>query len=254
MGKPRIEVVSDAQELAGRMVERFIAAAVQAAEARGVFHTALSGGRTPELFFRRLTGDPQAKAIPWDRTHVFWVDERYVPADSPDSNYRLAGEAFLNEIRIPEGNVHRIPTEHAVMGDAVQAYERTIREVFGLRAGQTPEFDLIVLGMGSDGHTASLFPNSPVKCDANDLACVACAGVGVKPQVYRITLTPSVLLAARNLVVLVSGQDKAWTLREVFAGESDETRYPIRMLWPVLDRVIWLVDRDAASEIDGVGA
>lgn len=249
MRKPRVEIVSDVQDLADRMVERFISAAVQAVEARGVFHTALSGGRTPELFFRRLTVDPQAKAIRWDKTHVFWVDERYVPTDSQDSNYRLAAEALLNKIKIPEGNVHRIPTEYAVMGDAVRAYERTIREVFGLREGQMPQFDLIVLGMGSDGHTASLFPNSPVRCDAADLACVACAGVGIRPQVRRITLTPSVLLAARSLVVLVSGQDKARTLREVFAGKSDETRYPIRMLWPVLDRVAWLVDRDAASLI-----
>jgi len=231
------------------MARLFAFTAGQAIEARGIFCTALSGGHTPGLFFRRLTVDPEARAVPWDKVHVFWVDERYVPADSADNNYRLAAEAFLNRIEIPPANVHRIPTEHRLIGDAVQAYERTIREVFGLREGQMPRFDLIVLGMGSDGHTASLFPNSPVAYDADDLACVAYPGAGAKPQINRITLTPPVLLAARRLVVLVSGQEKADTLKEVLAGEADETRYPIRVLWPVLDRVTWLVDHDAAGKI-----
>lgn len=231
------------------MVERFAYEAVQAVKTRGVFHTALSGGRTPGLFFQRLAVDPQAEVISWDKTHVFWVDERYVPKDSQDSNYRLAAETFLNKVRIPEGNVHRIPTEYSVMDDAVRAYVQTIRDVFGLQGGRMPQFDLIVLGMGSDGHTASLFPKSPLTYDADDLACVAVAGVGIRPQARRITLTPPVLLAARNLVVLVSGRDKARTLNEVLYGKAEPTQYPILILRPVLDRVTWLVDRDAAAEM-----
>jgi 6-phosphogluconolactonase len=249
MSKPHVEIASDAQDLALRALRLFASTAGEAVAARGIFCTALSGGRTPELFFHTLATEPQAKAIPWNETHVFWVDERCVPPDSQASNYRLAAEAFLNRVEIPQANVHRIGAELGNSGEAVRAYERTIREVFGLREGEMPQFDLIVLGMGSDGHTASLFPNSPMAYDADDLACVVYAPVGAKPQVNRITLTPRVLLAARRLVVLVSGPDKAQTLKEVLAGEAEGARYPIRMLWPALERVIWLVDREAAGEI-----
>lgn len=224
----------------------FIAAAREAINARGVFHTALSGGRTPEVFFRRMAREPAA--VPWDKTHVFWVDERYVPADSPVSNYRLAAETLLTPVGIPEANVHRVPTESDDIGKAANAYERTIREVLRLRKGETPEFDWILLGMGNDGHTASLFPDSPVAYDAGDLACPVHVGAEVKPPVDRITLTPRVLTAARRLVVLISGREKAHTLKRVLAGEG---QYPIRLLWPALDQVTWLVDRDAAAEIGG---
>ncbi|MGE5296991.1 MAG: 6-phosphogluconolactonase [Solirubrobacterales bacterium] len=252
MRKPQIEVASDAQDLALRAVRLFVSLAGQAVADRGVFRTAFSGGHTPELFFRRLA--TESAGMPWDKTHVFWVDERYVPPDSSDSNYRLAAEMLLTHVEIPETNVHRIPTEFADAGEAALAYERTIRDVFGLTAGAThvssvPRFDLILLGMGSDGHTASLFPNSSVVYDAEDLARVVHVGAEVKPQVDRITLTPPVLLAARRLVVLVSGREKAETLRDVFAGESSESRYPIRLLWPALDRVTWLVDQAAAEKL-----
>lgn len=194
-----------------------------------------------------MADEPQA--VPWDKTHVFWVDERYVPADSPVSNYRLAAETLLTPVGIPEANVHRVPTESDDLGEAARTYGRTIREVLRLRKGQTPAFDLILLGMGRDGHTASLFPDSPVTYDPKDLACAVYVGEEIKPRVNRITLTPPVLVAARRLVVLVSGREKAGTLKEVLAGESGGGRYPIRLLWPALERVTWLVDRDAAAEL-----
>jgi 6-phosphogluconolactonase len=247
MRKPQIEIVSDSQDLAARAVRSFVSAATQAVAERGEFYTALSGGQTPELFFRRLAIEPNA--IPWDKTHVFWVDERYVASDSPVSNYRLAVETLLAQVEMPRAQIHRIPTEHEDIGDAVRAYERTIREIFGLRTGEMPRFDWILLGMGKDGHTASLFPHSPAAYDPGDLACAVYVDAEVKPRVSRITLTPPALLAARKLVVLISGREKAQTLKDVLAGESDAGRYPIRLLWPVLDRVEWLVDREAAGEL-----
>jgi len=173
------------------------------------------------------------------------VDERYVPSDSQASNYRLVAETLVRRIDIPQANVHRIPTESADMDAAARAYERMMREVFGLEEGGIPQFDLIVLGMGSDGHTASLFPNSPALRCVDRLACVVHAGADLKLD--RITLTKPVLLAARRLVVLVSGGEKARILEDVLTGEPDEMRYPIHMLRPVMERVTWLVDREAAG-------
>ncbi|HNS19851.1 MAG TPA: 6-phosphogluconolactonase [Sedimentisphaerales bacterium] len=241
----QLEIADDAQDLARRMTRLFLSAAEQAICSRGVFRTALSGGRTPELFLRQLASEPRAQTLAWDPIHVFWVDERYVPPDSTASNYRLVVENLLGRVKIPETNVHRVPTEYEDPRDAAVAYERTIRVVFGLQEGEMPQFDLIVLGMGRDGHTASLFPNSRVWCGADGLAGVVRAGGDVK--IDRITLTRLVLQAARRLVVLISGQEKAETFELAVAADPDERRYPIHVLWPVLDRVTWLVDRDAAG-------
>jgi 6-phosphogluconolactonase len=247
MQKPQIEVAAGAQNLADRAVQVFASTARDAISARGAFYTALSGGHTPELFFQRLASTTEAPSLPWEKIHVFWVDERYVPPDSQASNYRLAAETFLTKIAIPPANVHRIPTEYGDIEQAVRTYEETIREVFGLREGAMPQFDFIVLGMGSDGHTGSLFPDSYAAYDTDDLACAVYVTDDTK--LNRITLTRSVLLAARRLVVLVSGREKAQTLQEVLTGEPDEARFPIHVLWPVRDRVTWLVDRDAAGEL-----
>jgi len=241
-----LEIAFDPEDLARRGVELFVSAAQEAIEARGVFYTAISGGHTPVRFFQLLAVEPQARSLPWDHVHVFWVDERYVPPDSDASNYKLAADAFLGKVGIPWVNVHRIPTEYKDIGEAARAYEHTIRTVFGLGHGELPQFDLVVLGMGSDGHTGSLFPNTYATFDTDDLAYVVYV---MDDTLNRITLTHPVLLAAKRLVVLVSGAEKAQTLKEVLTSEPDEVKYPIHILWPVLDRITWLVDRDAASEI-----
>ncbi len=246
--QPRVEIAFGPEDLARRSVELFVTTALEAIEARGVFYTALSGGHTPARFFQRLGAAREARSLPWEKVHVFWVDERYVPPDSQDSNYKLAADAFLSRVAIPPDNVHRIPTEYEDINDAARAYEQTIRAVFGLAPGEIPEFDLIVLGMGRDGHTGSLFPTAYATYDTEDLACVVYV---LDASLKRITLTRPVLMAARHLAVLVSGKRKARTLREVLTSEPDEVKFPIHVLWPVLDRVIWLVDRDAAGEIEG---
>jgi len=245
--KYNLEVARDAEDLARRTVRLFIRTARETIAARGLFHTALSGGHTPGRFFQLLGVTPEAVSLPWEKIHVFWVDERYVPPDSEASNYKMAAETFLDKVRIPPENVHRIPTEYEDINDAVRAYERTIRKVFDLQPGEIPEFDLIVLGMGADGHTGSLFPNSYATFDSDNLACAVY--VMDNTTMNRVTLTYPVLLAARSLVVLVSGPEKAQTLRDVLTSEPDEVKYPIHVLWPVLDKVKWLVDREAVSEI-----
>ena len=177
---------------------------------------------------------------------MFWVDERYVPADSLQSNYKLAEDTFLNKVPIPRPNIHRIPTEFSDFKNAAKKYEEIIKTVFKLEPGQKPEFDLIILGMGPDGHTGSLFPNSYATFDTDDLACVVYV---LDEKLNRITLTHPVLCAAKHLIVLVAGKEKASILKEVITSEPDEVRYPIHTVWPVLNKVTWLVDKEAASDL-----
>jgi len=242
--KPKIEVVSDPEGLAYRVLEIFVGDATKAIKARGSFRVAISGGHTPKRFFELLYESPKAKALLWDKIQLFWVDERYVPPDSPWSNYKLAADTFLTKVPIPQKNIHRIPTEYSDFKVAAHCYEESIREVFGLQENRLPEFDLVVLGMGAEGHTGSLLPNSYAPFDKEDLACVVYV---LDEKLNRITLTHPVLCAASHLTILVSGQEKAGILKEVLTSEPDEVRYPIHTLWPILDKVTWLVDSQAAK-------
>lgn len=244
--RPNVEIVSDPESLAQRSVEIFVADAQKAIKANDVFCVAISGGHTPKRFFELLGEMPRANSLPWDRIQLFWVDERIVGADSQWSNYKLAADTFLAEVAIPQENVHRIPTEYGDFKAAAHSYEETIREAFGLEAGQIPQFDLIVLGVGAEGHTGSLFPGSYATFDTEDLACVVYV---LDEKLNRITLTHPVLCAASRLVVLVCGREKADIMKEVLTSEPDEVRYPIHALWPVLDKVTWLIDIAAAKSL-----
>ncbi|MBN2137359.1 MAG: 6-phosphogluconolactonase [Sedimentisphaerales bacterium] len=241
-----IEIVSDAEGIARRCVDVFVDDAKTAIETKGVFNVAVSGGRTPRRFFELLGCVPESKALPWDRIHIFWVDERYVPPDSEWSNFKLAAETFLDKVGVPDSNIHPIPTEFGDFSVAARSYENTIRRVFGIIEDRIPRFDLIVLGMGADGHIASLFPDCYACLDASDLACVVYL---MDEKHDRITLTYPVIRAASHVTVLVSGKEKSKILKEVFTSEPDDVRYPVHMLWPILDRVTWLVDTDAAQAI-----
>ncbi len=244
--QPNVEVVRDPEVLARRSAEIFVVDAQKAIEAKGAFNVAVSGGHTPEHFFELLGDSPQTSSLPWDKIQLFWVDERVVDADSPWSNYKLAADTFLARVDIPPENVHRIPTEYGDFEAAARRYEGTIREVFGLETGQLPEFDLIVLGVGDDGHTGSLFPGSYATLDTEDLACAVYV---LDEDPNRITLTHPVLRAASHLVVLACGPEKAEILGKILTSEPDEVRYPIHALWPVLERVTWLVDSEAARSL-----
>jgi 6-phosphogluconolactonase len=249
--KPNIQILSNADALARLCLELFIASAEQTIKQKDVFYLAISGGRSPQRFFELLGSEQKALSLPWDKIHLFWVDERYVPHDSPYSNYKLAADTFLTKVPIPKENIHPIPTDFEDFDSAARQYEKTLRSVFQIKSGQLPKFDLIILGMGSDGHTGSLFPNSNACFDAKDLACVVYLLDQKLPDqtVNRITLTHPVICAASQIVVLVSGSEKAGTLKQVLAGPPDEIRYPIHILWPVLDKVLWLIDSSAAGLI-----
>jgi 6-phosphogluconolactonase len=178
---------------------------------------------------------------------LFWVDERCVPPSSEASNFGLATHTFLLDVPIPGQNIHRVEGESDNYEHAVATYENVIRSVFNIVPGQVPAFDLIVLGMGSDGHIASILPNTFAQFDTEDLVRAVYKMDG---DYNRITLTVPVLLAARRLAVLISGENKAQIVRDVFNSEPDPVRYPVHMLWPVLNKVIWFIDEPAYQMLE----
>ena len=187
---------------------------------------------------------PEVLQLSWDAIHLFWVDERAVEPTDADSNYGLAAESFLQTIPIPAENVHRMCGEAEDLNQAARDYEETLRKVFGLSAGQLPRFDLILLGMGPDGHIASLKPDSYALFDTEDLVSTV---FRMEEDWSRLTLTVPVLRAARKLIVLVSGEEKASIIQTVFHSEPDELAYPAHALWPVLDHVLWIMDEAAGK-------
>ena len=238
--------VGSSDAVAGSALENFIIKCGEAIAERGVFYVAVSGGSTPGKFFELLGNSEEAKSVDWGKVHVFWVDERCVPPDHEESNYRLAAELFLDKVDIPSANVHRVEAEDKEYGRAVNDYESTIRGVFKVGEGEVPQFDLIFLGMGDDGHIASLFPNSYAFLETDDLVSTV---YFMGEKIDRITLTHPVICAAKNLVVLVSGHGKSEIVREVLLGEPDAVKYPAHMLWPVLEKVTWIVDEAAAKHL-----
>ncbi len=249
---------------------------------------ALAGGSTPRALYR-LLADPSAPfraRIDWQAVHFFWGDERHVPPDHPDSNFRMAREAMLDHVQVPAAHVHRIAGEEPDAARAARLYERELIEVFGLRreaagggesaagsegaagsadagaagadaagdaAREWPRFDLVLLGLGEEGHTASLFPGSPLLADdarARPSAQPLAAAVWVeKLDTWRITLTPPVLDHAATVIFLVSGAAKAAALAAVLEGERRPELYPAQVVAPVDGRLLWLVDRAAAAQL-----
>jgi 6-phosphogluconolactonase len=240
-----IRVSTTPQELFEAAAEVVVHTAKDAVEQRGRFTIALSGGSTPKSLFNLLATNART-VLPWDRMFFFWGDERHVPPTDPESNYRMAEEAMLSRIPVAAGNVFRIPAENPDAAAAADAYEQTLGKFFQLGPGEVPIFDLILLGMGPDGHTASLFPGSAGLQEKNRLAI---ANWVDKLKTSRLTLTLPVLNAARCVAFLVSGTDKAAVLKTVLEEDAPAEQYPSKLIRPNNGKLIWLVDRAAASDL-----
>ena len=240
-----LRTLSTPQDLFHAAAEEVLAAAAEAVAERGRFTIALSGGSTPKSLYALIAANASA-SLPWDQMFFFWGDERHVPPDDPDSNYGMAKETLLSKIPTPPANIFPSPAENPDAAAAADAYEQTLRKFFGLTPGQFPRFDLILLGMGPDGHTASLFPDTAALQEKSRLVI---ANWVEKLQTDRITLTLPVLNAARCVAFLVSGTDKAAVLREVLEGSAPAQKYPSKLVQPGEGKLIWFVDRAAASEL-----
>jgi len=243
--QPTVEVLKDADELAQRAAQLILTQSQLAVARNNFFTIALSGGSTPKRLYELLADRTQqfCSQLPWDRIHFFWTDERHVPPDHPDSNYRMVYEAMLARAPVPPTNIHRMLSEDANASEAADDYELQLREFFHPHTGELPRIDFVLLGLGTDGHTASLFPDSEALKEKQHW--VAAPWIA-KLNSYRLTMTLPVLNQASTVVFLVSGREKAEILREVLKGEPD--RFPAQRV-ATNGALHWLVDADGGSKL-----
>ena len=238
-------VEPDVAALARRAADFFVEQAVQAVAARGVARIAISGGSTPKAAFATLAehGEEWRERMPWEKLDLWWVDERCVPPDHADSNYRMAREALLDHVPLKPEQIHRMEGE-LEPDDAAARYEAELRKSFGLNGTETPRFDLMQLGMGPDGHTASLFPHTDALHVTDRLVT---ANYVEKLDMWRVTLTRTVINQARQVFFLIAGADKAMILNEVLEGQRDPERLPSQFIAPVNGILTLLLDQAAAA-------
>ncbi len=243
MEAPKVTILDGAEEVARAAARRFVELAQRAGGERGRFAVALSGGSTPRRAYELLAGNDYRGRIDWPRVHIFFGDERMVPPDDSESNYRMANEALLSRVPIPPQNIHRING----LGDAVanaRLYEDELRAFFN--DDRWPRFDLALLGMGDDGHTASLFPGTPALDEQADWVA---ANWVEKLKAYRVSLTAPAINNAAHVLFLVTGANKAEALGEVLKGEPDPRRLPSQLIRPLDGMLEWLIDKAAATRL-----
>jgi 6-phosphogluconolactonase len=242
---PDLIVLPDLEAVSREAARRFVELAQSAvAQTDRVYSVALSGGSTPQRLYELLASPPYSRRIAWDSVHVFWGDERAVPPDDPGSNYRLAREQLLDHVPIPAANVHRIKGELGPP-EAAQAYAKELNRFFGT---SIPVFDLVLLGMGDDGHTASLFPGSEGVRETSRPVVAVTAQYQDRPA-DRITLTSPAINSARTVMFLISGSAKAETLQTVLQGPYQPDVLPAQIVQPASGQLIFLVASDAATKV-----
>ncbi len=242
--KPDVRIFEDLDALSQAAASLFIESCASAVAVRGRSLVALSGGNTPIQLYDLLARSPYTEQVDWPHLYVFWGDERCVPPEDLQSNYRQAKDALLSRVPVPASNIHRVMSEQDCDNAAIQ-YALVLKS-FTSPPLDWPRFDFALMGMGDDGHTASLFPGS--KVEMSGPTAVATADYQGRPA-NRVTLTPQVFNAARRVVFLVSGESKSQTLAHVLYGSYDPVRLPAQRIRPTDGELIWLVDRAAADRL-----
>ena len=235
-----IQVFKNTQELSQTAADLFVQTAQEAVEINGRFSVALTGGSSPKQLYQLLAQSPYKEQVPWSQTYVFWGDERWVPLTDERSNAKMAFETLLNHVPVPRNQIYPMWGEQSPEEFASQ-YEQILLNYF---SSASPQFDLILLGMGDDGHTASLFPGTAVLHEQTRLV----QAYYLEPQeMFRITLTAPCINQARKIVFITYGEKKINALREVLEGEGNTEKYPAQIIQPPTGEVIWLVDEAAAN-------
>lgn len=239
---PHIQVLPSPAEVARAAADRIVAAANEAVALSGSFSIALSGGSTPKALYELLASDAYRDRIPWADTEIFFGDERCVPPDHKDSNYRMAREALLSKVPIPATSVHRMKGEIEPAA-AAREYQQTLLDRFGVGPG----IDLVLLGMGDDGHTASIFPHTPAVTESAATVLGYFAENSSTGKSWRITLTAPFINRSREVLFLICGGSKAARLQEVLEGPQDPHRLPTQLIKPVSGKLIFVIDAAAAG-------
>jgi len=240
-----IRILRDGAAIAKRAAQEFVQSAATAVRAKGSFDVALAGGSTPKALYSLLVNDPALRSqVPWDKMHLFFGDERHVPPDHSDSNFRMAAEAMISKSPLKPEQVTRIKAEHPDADQAALEYERALRDYFKLMAGEYPHFDLLFAGMGNEGHTLSLFPGT--KALHADGRLVVRNWIG-KLYAQRITLTAQAASNSAEIIFMVTGTDKAPALKAVLEGPYEPEQLPAQLLQPKNGKLLWLVDAAAGS-------
>lgn len=244
----QIALYPDSDTLSRDAAQYIVRLATESIVSHGRFTIALSGGTTPRKLYGMLGDEPYRSQIDWALVDIFWSDERCVPPDSEDSNYLLAQQVLLNKIPIPAAQIHRMPADEPDRDAASQAYTDEMRRVFATNG--IPSFDLIQLGMGPEGHTASLFPHQASLHEQQRLVMPVSVP---KPPPPRLTFTPPILNAAHNVLFLVTGADKADAVQAVLEGTHNPDEYPAQIVRPTNGEVVWMLDTKAASALKNNG-
>lgn len=237
--KKIVEVLPDVAALIERSREIMLEKIHEAIAQRGICTIALSGGSTPKPLYEAISREQ----LPWDKIHIFWGDERYVPPDHPESNQLMARTAWLDRVAIPASNIHPMPTDETDSAVAASKHEKELQEFFQVPPGEFPLFDIVLLGIGDDGHTASLFPHTEALKISDRLITV-----GNKDGQPRITFTYTLINQARCVIFVVAGASKKSALAQIFAADGDATTYPSRLIQPQ-GELWWLLDRAAGEDL-----
>ena len=240
---PEVRVFQDLESLSQSAAGLFVEQAQKSIEERGRFLAVLNGGSTPKRLFQLLATD-ERKNVNWSRTHVFWGDERCVPPDDPESSYGMAQELLLSRVEIPDENIHRMQGERTPE-EAAKDYAAVLKG-FATPPLEWPRFDLILLGMGEDGHTASLFPGSPLKIP--EATATVTAHYQDRPAA-RVTFTSQVINSAHMVLFMVAGENKSETLSRVLGNKKQLELYPAQRIQPEDGKLIWLADKAAAGKL-----
>ncbi len=240
-----IRILANGTAIARRAAQEFVQAAASGVREKGSFNVVLAGGSTPKALYRLLVNDPTLRSqVPWDKMDLFFGDERHVPPDHPDSNFRMATEAMISKSPMKPEQVTRIKGEYPDAGQAALEYEKALREYFKLKDGEYPRFDLVLVGMGNEGHTLSLFPGTKALHADGRIAVRNWVG---KLYAERITLTAPAAGNAVQVIFMVTGADKAPALKAVLEGPFEPEQLPAQLLQPKNGKLLWLVDAAAGS-------
>ena len=238
----QLHIHKDVDALSEELAQWIVGLIDQTLQTKDNFTIALAGGNTPRSLYEKLATSPYAEKIPWQKVHFFWGDERAVPFTDERNNAKMAYDTFLNKVNVPADQIHVMRTDIPLQ-NSVEAYENILREYF---ENKETSFDLVLLGMGADGHALSLFPGSPILNDQHDWV----VGVYAEDQkMYRITLMPAIVNRASVIAFMVAGSDKSKTLHEVLKGKYLPEKYPSQLIHPLNKQLHWFIDEAAAGDL-----